>query len=63
MPRRLFANFSREVILLRSDDSGILRDIDLLEWIAGRTLEEQGGRALRLPSMMRDRNGSHPPVA
>lgn len=39
-PRRLFANFSREVIRLRSDDSGILRDIDLLEWIEGGTFEE-----------------------
>lgn len=39
-PRRLLANFSLEVILLPSEDSGVLRDIDLPQWIAGGTLEE-----------------------
>lgn len=33
--RRLLAGFAREVILLPSDDSGVVRDIDLPEGIAG----------------------------
>jgi len=33
--RRLLAGFSREVILLPSEDSGVVRDIDLPEGIAG----------------------------
>jgi CTP:molybdopterin cytidylyltransferase MocA len=33
--RRLLTGFSREVILLPSEDSGVVRDIDLPEGIAG----------------------------
>lgn len=37
--RRLLADFAGEVILLPSEDSGVVRDIDLPEGIAGSTRE------------------------